>query len=214
VSGSPTRHLVLASASPARLRLLREAGFDPEVRVSGVDEDAMGASSPATLVEVLARAKAGAVASTLRDALVIGCDSLLDVDGSPHGKARSVDEARERWSALAGRSATLVTGHALLDVRAGAVVAQQTALAATEVRFGTPTAAELEAYLATGEPLQVAGGFTLDGRGGLFVEAVTGCPSNVIGLSLPLLRDLLLRLGVAPTSLWRGPDAAGRPVPV
>lgn len=203
MTSGPSRQLVLASASPARLRLLRDAGFDPEVRVSGVDEDAVGASDPRTLVGVLALAKARAVAETVTDGLVLGCDSLLDVDGAPQGKARSVAEARSRWRSLAGRTAVLVTGHALLDVRRGGVVAEETAVEGTQVHFGSPSEAELEAYLAGGEPLRVAGGFTLDGQGGLFVTGVTGCPSNVLGLSLPLLRELLLRLDHVPTSLWR-----------
>jgi septum formation protein len=200
------RRLVLASASPARRRLLVDAGFAPHVVVSGVDESAHTAADTPTLVTVLARAKAGAVAAGLADALVVGCDSLLDVDGEAQGKPASAEEAVRRWRRLGGRSADLVTGHALLDVRGGRVVAERVAAESTRVRFARPSEAEIAAYVATGEPLHVAGAFTLDGRGSVFVEGVDGSPSNVIGLSLPLLRRMLLELGVEPADLWTRED--------
>jgi septum formation protein len=195
--------LVLASASPARLSVLRAAGVQPEVRLSGVDEDAITAPDPAALVLALARAKAAAVVRPDDDdLLVLGCDSLLDLDGIPYGKPRTPDAAMQRWTMMAGRSGVLRTGHALLSVRAGNVVGEAVDVASTEVRFGRPSPDELAAYVATGEPLQVAGGFTIDGRGGWFVEGVDGDPGTVIGLSLPMMRILLRRLGAAVTDLW------------
>jgi septum formation protein len=196
--------LVLASASPARLATLRAAGVDPEVRVSGVDEDAVTAATPADLVLALARAKAAAaVRDTDDDLVVLGCDSLLDLDGTPYGKPHTAAEAARRWTLLAGRSGVLRTGHALLSVRAGRVVAEAAEVASTGVRFGRPTERELAAYLASGEPLQVAGAFTVDGLGGWFVESLDGDVGTVIGVSLPLVRALLARLGVTVTDLWR-----------
>jgi septum formation protein len=198
--------LVLASASPARLGVLRAAGVEPEVRVSGVDEEAIAAPTPSGLVQALAEAKAAAVVRPGDDdLLVLGCDSMLDLDGTAYGKPATAAEASKRWELMAGRSGVLLTGHALLSVRGGSVVARAADVAATVVRFGTPTTDELAAYVATGEPLQVAGGFTIDGRGGWFVEGVDGDAGTVIGLSLPLLRELLGRIGVGVTDLWSGP---------
>jgi septum formation protein len=195
--------LVLASASPARLSVLRAAGVEPEVRVSGVDEDAISAPDPAALVLALAKAKAAAaVRPGDDDLLVLGCDSLLDLDGTPYGKPATAEQALRRWDLMAGRSGFLRTGHALLSVRDGQVVATATGTASTEVRFGRPTPAELAAYVGTGEPLQVAGAFTIDGRGGWFVDGVDGDPGTVIGLSLPMMRTLLREVGVAVTDLW------------
>lgn len=193
---------MLASASPARLRVLRAAGVEPEVRVSGVDEEAIGAPDPAALVLELARAKARAVVRAADDALILGCDSMLDLDGAALGKPATPAEARDRWAAMAGRTGVLRTGHALLDVRAGTVVSTADGVASTAVRFGRPTEAELTAYLASKEPLAVAGAFTVDGLGGWFVDGVDGDPGTVIGLSLPLLRTLLGRLGRDVTDLW------------
>ncbi len=209
-------HVVLASASPARLGLLRAAGLDPRVEVSDVDEDALLDASPhaapAEKVTTLAAAKATTVARRLDldDAVVLGCDSMLHLDGELSGKPASVDEARERWRAMAGRSGELVTGHAVLRVVDGEIDRVAEGHAVTVVRFGEPTAAELEAYLATGEPLAVAGAFTLDGLGGWFVEGVDGDPANVVGLSLPLVRRLLAAVGVTVTDLW---SDARRPTP-
>jgi septum formation protein len=195
--------LVLASASPARLSVLRAAGVRPEVRVSGVAEEAISAPDPAALVLALARAKAAAVVRPEDDdLLVLGCDSLLDLDGTAYGKPRTPEEAIQRWGKMAGRSGVLRTGHALLSVRAGTVVGEAADVASTEVRFGRPSPDELAAYVATGEPLQVAGAFTIDGRGGWFVEGVDGDPGTVIGLSLPMMRILLRRVGAAVTDLW------------
>ena len=196
------RRLVLASASPARLRILREAGFDPEVIVSGVDEDAIEADSLEELVVAIAAAKAGEVAARpeVAGAIVVGCDSVLDVDGEIHGKPTSVDHARIRLLRLRGRGAILRTGHCVVDTSSGRSAWD---VASTEVRFGAFTDAELEAYLATGEALQVAGAFTLDGRSAPFVDGVIGDPSNVIGLSLPLFRRLLATLDVTVMDLWR-----------
>lgn len=193
--------LILASASPARLQLLRSAGLDPQVRVSGVDERVIDAPTPAGLVRELAHAKARAVADEQPDALVIGCDSMLDVDGVAFGKPGSPAEARERWRAMAGRSGTLVTGHCVLDTRTGRRAED---VASTVVRFGKPDEEEIAAYVASGEPLRVAGAFTLDGRGGWFVDGIDGDHGNVLGLSLPLLRRLLGELGHRVTDLWAG----------
>lgn len=194
------RILVLASASPARLGLLRQAGLDPKVIVSGVDEDALSAPTPAQLALVLAAAKAGAVAGTLLDGeLVVGCDSVLELDGKALGKPADAAEARARWTSMRGRSGVLQTGHCVIDTRSGA---RASATASTTVHFGAPDDAEIDAYVASGEPLHVAGAFTLDGRSAPFVEGIEGDPGNVIGLSLPLLRKLLAEIDVRITDLW------------
>ena len=191
--------VVLASASPARLAVLRSAGLDPEVVVSGVDESAFSADTPAELAGVLARAKAAAVAAGRADGLVIGCDSLLDLDGRPLGKPATAAEAADRWREMSGRTGTLVTGHCVIDAATGQ---QAAAVAATTVRFGIPSEPEVAAYVASGEPLAVAGAFTLDGRGGWFVDGIDGDHGTVLGVSLPLLRRLLAELGVSVTALW------------
>ena len=191
--------IILASASPARLAVLRAAGLEPKVMVSGTDESAFSAGTPAELVGLLAQAKAAAVASGLPDGLVIGCDSLLDLDGRTLGKPASAALAADRWREMSGRTGTLVTGHCVINAATGQRAA---AVAATRVRFGTPSEQEIAAYVASGEPLAVAGAFTLDGRGGWFVEGIDGDHGTVLGLSLPLLRRLLADLGIAVTSLW------------
>jgi septum formation protein len=191
--------LVLASASPARLALLRSAGLDPKVIVSGVDESAFRADTPAALVALLAQAKADAVAAGLDRGLVIGCDSMLDLAGRALGKPRSAEEATALWREMSGRTGTLLTGHCLIDAASRRRAA---AVAATSVRFGTPSDDEIAAYVTSGEPLRVAGAFTITGRGGWFVDEIDGDHGNVAGISLPLLRGLLAELGVAVTSLW------------
>ncbi|GAA3157824.1 Maf family protein [Planomonospora alba] len=194
--------LVLASASPARLALLRSAGLDPEVIVSGVDEDAVTADTPADLCLVLARTKAAAVARDLDGVLVIGCDSVLEFDGRAYGKPSSPEDAATRWRRMRGRSGRLLTGHCVIDTASGREVSE---VGSTVVRFGTPTDAEIDAYVATGEPLRVAGAFTLDGPGGWFVEGIDGDHGNVLGISLPLLRRLFAALDVSVPGLWRRP---------
>jgi septum formation protein len=198
-----TRRLVLGSASPARLSTLRSAGLHPTVRVSGVDEKAvetsLGDPSPAELCRALAIAKAEVVAPLEPDALVVGCDSILELGGEIHGKPASIEEARARWGRMAGTTGMLLTGHCVIDT---ATSESRSGVESTTVRFGRPTPDELEAYLATGEPLRVAGAFTIDGFGGPFIDSIEGDPHTVVGISLPLLRRLLADLGVRITDLW------------
>ncbi len=197
--------LVLASASPARLRTLRAAGLDPEVVVSGVDESAVTADRVADLAGRLAQLKTEAAAARLdpdpRPTVVVGCDSLLDLDGTAYGKPGSADEAEDRWRRMRGRSGVLHTGHHVLLRHDGAERCRS-AVAATTVHFADLGDAEIRAYVATGEPLQVAGAFTVDGLGGPFVTGLEGDYHNVVGISLPLLRDLLGDLGLAWPDLW------------
>ncbi len=201
--------LVLASASPARLALLVNAGVVPHVVVSDVDEDeltrALADLAPEDLCMWLATAKARDVASrvgTYDDPVVIGCDSILEMDGVAHGKPATAEEAKLRWREMAGSRGTLRTGHWIVRPATGQEVG---AVASTEVWHATPSEQEMDAYIATGEPLRVAGAFTLDGLGGPFVERIEGDPSNVIGLSLPLLRLLLRDIGIVWTDLWSPP---------
>ncbi|HYZ37411.1 MAG TPA: Maf family nucleotide pyrophosphatase [Pseudonocardiaceae bacterium] len=204
--------LILASASQGRLGVLRGAGIDPVVRVSGVDEDALAATlagaTPTQLVTALASAKANAVAATVADnypdAVVVGCDSMLHIGGELVGKPGCADAAVRRWQAMAGRTGELLTGHAVVRLDQGVRVAGTTGAQTTVVRFGTPSQAEIEAYVGSGEPLWVAGGFTLDGRGGWFVDGIDGDPSSVIGISLPLTRRLLIEVGIPVVALWSG----------
>ncbi|GAA5112384.1 Maf family protein [Pseudonocardia adelaidensis] len=205
--------VVLASASPARRAVLRAAGVDPLVEVADLDEDALLAAmpqaAPAEKVTHLAAAKATTVARRIGhdhpDAVLIGCDSMLHVGGELVGKPGDADTARRRWKAMTGGTGELVTGHAVLRLEAGEIDRVAEGHAVTTVRFAEPSDSELEAYLATGEPLVVAGAFTLDGLGGWFVEGIDGDPSNVIGISLPLVRRLLSAVGVRVTDLWSGP---------
>lgn len=214
---SPTRvALVLASQSPARLATLRAAGIEPEVVVSDVDEDAAveqaraayGDLEPADVALLLARAKCEAVASQVETStLVLGCDSVLELDGEVHGKPADAAEARERWGRMRGRSGVLHTGHWLRDERDdedGGTGATLGATASTTVHFADLTDDEIEAYVATGEPLRVAGAFTVDGLGGAFVTGIEGDHHNVVGLSLPLLRELVTEVGVGWFALLHG----------
>jgi septum formation protein len=191
--------VVLASASPARLAVLRAAGIDPEVVVSGVDESRYSAESTAELTGVLAGAKATTVASGLSSGIVIGCDSMLDLDGRAYGKPADTAEAEARWREMSGKTGTLYTGHCVIDASSGKRAA---AVAATTVRFGRPTDAEISAYVATREPLSMAGAFTIEGLGGWFVDSIDGDHNNVIGISLPLLREMFADLGVSIPALW------------
>lgn len=201
--------LILASASPARLSVLRAAGVEPEVVVSEVDEEAIATSMtgqhPTDVVIALAAAKVADVAARIfpRNAVVIGCDSMLLVDGGLVGKPGSAAVATKRWQHMAGGTAELLTGHAVLRTRDGDQIGSAEGVECTSVRFGTPSDEELDAYVSTGEPLGVAGGFTIDGLGGWFVDGVDGDPSNVIGISLPMTRKLLAKVGVSVHDLWR-----------
>jgi septum formation protein len=197
--------LVLASASPARLATLRNAGLDPLVVVSGVDESQLDGLPPAELALQLAELKCAAVA--VRDevpegALVLGCDSVLELDGEALGKPADPDEAERRWRAMRGRSGVLRTGHCLRETTGGRVAA---ATASTTVHFADVSDEEIKAYVATGEPLYVAGAFTVDGLGGAFVTGIQGDHHNVVGVSLPLVRNLVAELGHSWTSLWSRP---------
>ena len=194
----PRPRLVLASASPARLRTLRAAGIEPDVVVSGVDESTV-TGPPADVALTLAVRKAMAVAAGQRDALVLGCDSVLELDGEAHGKPADAAEAVARWRRMRGRNGVLHTGHCLVDTTSGRRAAD---VASTVVHFADVTDEEVSAYVATGEPLHVAGAFTVDGLGGAFVERVEGDHHNVVGLSLPLLRRLLDDLGHRFVDLW------------
>ncbi len=196
----PARTLILASASPARRRLLETAGFRPEIVVSGIDEHDDGTLSTPELARDLAERKVSAVLDRAGTGVVVGCDSILEFDGRRFGKPTDAAEAFTWLTAMRGRTGTLHTGHAVAD--AAVAGARASATAATDVRFGRPTDAELRAYLATGEALSVAGAFTLDGRSAPFIDGVDGDPGNVIGLSLPFLRTLLARIGIEITELW------------
>jgi septum formation protein len=191
--------LVLASASPARLKTLQNAGLSPEVVVSGVDESSVTVTTPAEYTLKLAQLKAVAVAAEEKRAIVIGCDSVLALEGEILGKPRSDDEAVERWRQMRGRAGVLHTGHCVIDTHREVWLARS---AATQVRFAHVSDEEIEAYVATGEPSGVAGAFTLDGLGGPFVSGVTGDPHNVVGISLPLLRLMLEELGFVWTEFW------------
>jgi septum formation protein len=201
VTTLPVR-LVLASASPARLATLRGAGIEPVVIVSGVDESQLGDLPPTELALQLAELKCAAVAA--RDdlpegALVLGCDSVLDLDGAALGKPADAAEAVRRWHAMRGRSGVLRTGHCLTDTATGRVAA---ATASTKVHFADLSDREVAAYVASQEPLAVAGAFTVDGLGGAFVTGIEGDHHNVVGVSLPLLRELTGELGHSWTDLW------------
>ena len=226
----PVTTLLLASASPARRTTLMAAGVTPTVRVSGVDEDAVlaaarerfGALEPADAVLLLAQAKAEdvtrAVEASAVDAedgleqpdVVLGCDSMLELDGEIYGKPGTPEVAVERWRTMRGRSGVLHTGHWVVDLRdadAGGTGGTLGATSATTVHFADLSDAEIDDYVATGEPLAVAGGFTVDGLGGAFVTGIEGDYHSVVGVSLPLLRELLGQIGISWTDLWRAEPA-------
>lgn len=202
-----TPRVILASASPARLGTLQRAGIVPEVEVSGIEEGSIRAPSVQELVSALARAKAEAVAARRQgvgdddgggDEVIIGCDSLLELDGLALGKPVDAADAVRRWRLMRGRSGVLHTGHHVIRLPGGSA---RTATASTTVYFADLDNAEIDAYVATGEPLMVAGAFTIDGLGGPYVTRIEGDPHNVVGISLPLLRLLLADLGVSWASL-------------
>jgi len=200
--------LILASASPARLSTLRSAGIEPIVIVSGVDEDQVDGLPPAEVALQLAELKAAAVAGRDEgpaDALVLGCDSVLELDGAALGRPADADEAVRRWQAMRGRTGVLHTGHSLHDRATGNIAA---ATASTTVHFADLSDDEITAYVATGEPLHVAGAFTVDGLGGAFVTGIEGDHHNVVGVSLPLVRELVAELGYSWTELWSPPASA------
>lgn len=211
--------VVLASASSGRRKVLRQAGIEPVVIVSGVDEDAVAASlpaaaTPAEVTVALATAKADAVAAELdpalsADCMVIGCDSMLFRDGELFGKPASPEAALAGWRQMAGTSGVLHTGHCVLRFDGGTLTHRAAEAAATTVRFGRPSATDLAAYVDSGEPTAVAGGFTLDGLGGWFIDGVDGDPSSVIGIGLPLLRGLFERCEVSLPRLWSANPVGG-----
>lgn len=204
--------VVLGSASIGRLKVLRQAGIDPLVVVSGVDEDAIAAglgpdTEPHEVVCKLAQAKAEQVAANVEpdiaaDCVVIGCDSMLHIDGRLRGKPESVADARAQWQSMAGRTGHLHTGHCVIRMRDNAIIYCDTETSVTAVHFAMPSSDELEAYLASGESLKVAGGFTIDGLGGWFIDGIDGDPSAVIGIGLPVVRSLLHRAGLSVAALW------------
>lgn len=196
---APPTRLILASASPARLATLRAAGLDPEVIVSGVDEDDVVAPDASSLALKLAQLKAVAVAAHQPRSLVIGCDSVLELDGEVLGKPSDEADAIARWKRMSGNTGVLHTGHCVIDTHREVWLARA---AATQVRFAQLSDEEIEAYVASGEPLAVAGAFTIDGRGGAYVSGITGDPHNVVGISLPLLRLMLDELGFVWHEFW------------
>lgn len=203
VQNEITYRLILASASPARRALLTAAGIDAEVMVSGVDESVVEADDAYTLCLALARMKARTIAAQLNadpGVVVLGCDSVLEFEGEIFGKPANAEEAAKRWSRMRGHSGVLHTGHHLTSLVSGR---QAEDVGMTVVHFADISDEELAAYVASGEPLNVAGSFTLDGRGGAFVERIEGDPGNVIGLSMPMLRNLLAEMDIPIIALWR-----------
>jgi len=205
--------LILASASPARLATLTAAGITPVIRVSHVDEEtieaSMSSATPGEIAQALAQAKCEKVTGELAAAheltpgtIVVGCDSVFELDGKPYGKPANAQIAQERWKLMSNNTGTLHTGHYVTFTNHSGETITAQATASTDVHLGEITEKEIDAYLKTGEPFAVAGGFTLDGFGGAFVQGVTGDPSNVVGISLPTLRNLLTQLGITWTDLW------------
>jgi septum formation protein len=194
-----TIDFVLASASSARRRLLQSVGINPRICISHFDEDLIKLTDPQALVEKLAQCKAEVVLPQVTDSLVLGCDSILVVGDEIHGKPQTPDEAFSRWQNMRGNRGTLYTGHTLIDQRKSRSIVR---CGITQVYFSYLTDAQIRAYIATGEPLVCAGAFALEGKGSAFIEKIEGCHSNVIGLSLPLLRSMLTELGYDLTSYW------------
>ena len=196
---------VLASASTARRELLLSAGLNPTIHPSQFDESSIQITEPAPLVECLALNKAKSVASEYEScasgALILGCDSVLWMDGQIYGKPQGVEDAIARWQRMRGQTGKLLTGHALIDVGQQKTIVKHRQ---TTVEFALVSDRQIEAYIATGEPLQCAGCFTLEGRGSSFIEQIQGCHSNVLGLSMPLLRDMFKSLGYDLTDFWSG----------
>jgi septum formation protein len=205
--------LVLASSSPARLSLLKAAGIDPEVVTPTADEQALSErfqqsnplASTSELVQYLADVKAKSVIEDQKTygALVLGGDSALEFQGAALGKPHLPEVAIERWKQLRGKFGVLHSGHCLIDNRDPAAVKVVSKTSSTKVYFADITDEEIEAYVATSEPLKVAGAFTIDGIGGAFIERIEGDAHTVVGLSLGVLRELTRELGVEYTSLWR-----------
>ncbi|MFC0315704.1 Maf family protein [Gordonia phosphorivorans] len=212
--------VLLGSASPARRRVLIDAGLAPLVLVADLDEDALvdelqaAGTPPAEIVTALARAKAAALlprilgsadsefSEVAADGVVLTCDSMLLIDDELVGKPLTPQVAVQRWRRMRGRTGLLITGHAVTRLRDGAAIAEVAASKSTVIAFSDVSDQAIERYVATGEPLQVAGGFTLDGRGGWLLDGIDGDPSSVIGISLPLTRELLTRVGIDVTELW------------
>ncbi len=212
---------ILASRSPARLATLRSAGIEPAVHISDVDEDAVLAAAadtfplergrdltPADAVLELARAKAEAVVELREEteAIVLGCDSMLELAGEIHGKPHNAEAARKRWRLMRGRTGVLHTGHWLIRIRpdaGGAIYSGVGGTGSTVVHFADIDDYEIDAYVATGEPLHVAGAFTVDGLGGPFVDKIEGDHHNVVGVSLPLVRELLSEVGLRIPDVWQ-----------
>ena len=191
---------ILASASPARRRLLQTVGIEPTVWKSDFDESQIQLSEPGQLVQTLAQCKAETVAPQFASGLIMGCDSVLALNGEIHGKPASSEEAIARWQIMRGHFGDLYTGHALIDKDQNRTLVK---CQVTRVYFGEMSDRAIQAYVATGEPLKCAGAFALEGFGSLFVEKIEGCHTNVIGLSLPLLRQMLAELGYEVTDFWR-----------
>ena len=199
MSDNNTPQFVLASASPARLKLLKMVGIEPVVCKSDFDEDRVELEDAEELVRTLAKCKAETVAPKFSGALVLGCDSVLTVDGRIYGKPESPQIAAARWRGMRGRMGELYTGHALIDLEQQRQIIR---CGITQVYFADISDRTIEAYVATGEPLNCAGSFALEGKGGMFVERIVGCHSNVIGLSLPLLYQMIIGLGYNVANFW------------
>ncbi len=190
---------ILASASPARRKLLETAGIQPIVRQSDFDESQIQLTDTSALVQTLAQCKAEAVAPAFSNSLILGCDSLLTVNDEPYGKPESPEVAIARWQKMRGQVGLLYTGHVLIDQTQNKTLAR---CGITQVHFANIDDLTIQAYVESGEPLKCAGAFAIEGKGGLFIEKIDGCHTNVIGLSLPLLRQMLSELGYRVTNFW------------